>query len=146
MVLALASCTPAAPEIRVVRHRHALFVDIPWTFWRWVGLQHPHLCIRRVQVFDAKHVVWEIQKPGDPMAPCVDVRLPIPLGVPLPGFSAPPSLHLKAGATYGVYLDEVNRVDFVPYSDRSPTNVTDYLQFFEAPCDSLLSKYSKHCQ
>jgi hypothetical protein len=144
--LCVGSCTPAAPEIRVFRQNHRLVVDTPWTFWRWVGLQRPHLCIHGIEVFDDRQVVWNFRASGDNMAPCVDVHLPIPLGVPLEGIGAPLPLHLKAGKTYGLYLDEVNRVDFVAFSDQNPKNITDYRTFFEAPCDSRLGKYSKHCQ
>ena len=146
LALAGSSCTPAAPEIRVLRRDHALVVDVPWTFWRWIGLKDRTLCIHSIEVFDARRVVWKLTASGDDMAPCVDVKAPIKLGVPLEGFAMPASLHLKTGVTYGVDLYDVNRVDFVPFSDRSPRNITDYSKFFEAPCDSRLSKYSKRCQ
>lgn len=146
MSLALVSCDPAAPEIRVFRHNRALVVDTPWTVWRWIGVEHPSLCIRHIQIFDPKQVVWRLDTWNGDAGPCVDVRLPIRLGVSFDGFGEAAPLHLVAGKTYGVFLDDVNEVDFVPFSNRNPTNITDYKKFFEAPCDSRLGKYSKHCQ
>ena len=97
-------------------------------------------------MFDETQVVWNFRAFGDDMAPCVDVPLPIRLGAPLKGMGTPLPLHLKAGTTYGVFVDDVNRVDFVPFSDRSPNNITDPQKFFEAPCDSRWGQYSKRCQ
>lgn len=136
-----ASCTPAAPEIRVFRRDHALVIDFPWTISRWLGLQDRNLCLRHIEVFDAKRVVWSLDYEAD-RGPCAKVQVPIPMGVSLDGFVPSGPLVLAAGRTYGVGLDDLTRVDFVPFKDRPPRNIADYhkyRQWFEAPCGSRWS-------
>lgn len=142
----LTNCEPVAPDIRIMRSHNALFVDIPWTFWRRIGLQHPSLCVRAIEIFEPSQVVWNLRARGDDMAPCVETKLPIRLGIQLRGFVPPAPLRLVAGRKYGIYVVDVNRVDFVPFRDRKPTNISDYGSYFEAPCESRLGIYSKRCQ
>lgn len=104
------------------------------------------MCLRRIEVFDASVVIWREDVTVGDMAACVSVKVPIRLGVQTRGFAETAPLHLKAGVTYAVVLDELSRVDFVPFADRTPTNITHYCSFFEAPCDSRWGRYSKHCQ
>ena len=135
------SCTPAPPEIRVFRRDHALVIDFPWTLSRWLGLQDRNLCLRHIEVFDAKRVVWSLDYEAD-RGSCVNVKVPIPMGVPVDGFMTSGPLVLQAGRTYGVGLDDLTRVDFVPFTDRPPRNVadwTEYQKLFEAPCGSRWS-------
>jgi hypothetical protein len=146
LALAESSCTLAAPEIRVFRHDNALFVEFPRTVWRWLGLQDRNLCLRRIEIFDASKIVWREDVLGGDLAPCVSLKVPIRLGVQTKGFAETAPLHLKGGVTYAVVLDELSRVDFIPFADRTPTNITDHSKFFEAPCDSRWSRYSKHCR
>jgi hypothetical protein len=99
-----------------------------------------------LKFFDAREVVWREDVPGGDMAACVSLKVPIRLGAQTTGFAATAPLHLKAGVTYAVVLDELCRVDFVPFADGTPTNITDYSKFFEAPCEIRWGRYSKHCQ
>jgi|KBSMisStaDraftv2_1062788.scaffolds.fasta_scaffold505386_2 hypothetical protein len=136
------SCTPAAPQIKVFRRDHALVIDFPWTLSRWLGLQDRNLCLRHIEVFDAKSVVWRLDYEAD-KSPCVNVKVPIRMGAPVEGFVASGPLVLHAGRTYGVGLDDLTRVDFVPFTNRPPRNVadwTEYQKWFEAPCGSRWSK------
>ena len=73
----------------------------------------------------------------------MNVKVPIRMGAPVEGFVASGPLVLHAGRTYGVGLDDLTRVDFVPFTNRPPRNVadwTEYQKWFEAPCGSRWSK------
>lgn len=129
----LNSCTPVAPDIRVFRENHSLVIDFPWTFWRMLELGDRHLCIRHVQVFDTREVVWREDVLGDASG-CV--RLPIPIGVPLKGFRHSGPTRLQAGKTYGVVIDDLTAVNFIPFADEEPQNIIDPRNFIRPPCES----------
>lgn len=138
LALILSSCTPAAPDIRVFRRHHALIIDFPWSIWRIFGLQDRELCLRHIQVFDTRSVVWREDVPGGQDAPCVVLRVPIPLGVPSKGFVPNGALKLQAGKMYGAALDDLTAVDFVPFTDKPPQNIVDFSQMIEPPCEAGL--------
>jgi hypothetical protein len=138
LAIILGGCTPAAPDIRVFRRHHALVVDFPWSVWRIIGLEDRSLCLRHIQVFDAQRVVWREDVSGGREAPCVDLRVPIPIGVPSKGFVSDGPLKLQAGRTYGVALDDLTEVDFVPFADKSPQNIVDFSKFIQPPCEADL--------
>ena len=54
------------------------------------------------------------------------------------GFVSTGPLKLQVGKTYGVALDDLTEVDFVPFADKPPKNIADFRQFIQPPCEAGL--------
>lgn len=140
--LALTSCQPADRDIVVVLKNGQPVVDFPWSIWRLVGLQNRTYCIRRIELFDETAVLWSLNVPeGGPVyRSCVDAKMPLRLGSPLPGFISEGRPQLRVGQRYGVATDGTGngRVDFVLQRDGT-INITKPERQMEAPCGSRFS-------
>ncbi len=138
ILLAVALCTSSCSivrEIRVFARGEQLFIDFPWSLWRLVGLQdRTYPCIDRIEVYDRKRVVWEMDA-AQPSGACADARMPIEIGRPREGFIARGAGRLQPGR-YGVSIQSYahGRVDFVLKADRSVRNIGDWDEWMEGPC------------
>jgi len=140
--LALASCQPPDRDIIVVLKNGQPFVDFPWSVWRLVGLQNRTYCIRRIELFDARAVLWSLNVPEDGPVyhSCLEVKMPLRLGSPLAGFASKGRPQFRAGQQYGVAIDGTGnaRVDFVLRPGGS-ANITEPERQMEPPCGSQFS-------
>src|SRR4051794_30623386 len=86
--LAVTSCTSPHRDIVVALRNGHLVVDFPWSLWRLVGLQDRTYCIRRLELFDRKGVLWSLNVPenGPVYKSCLDVTMPLSIGNAVAGF------------------------------------------------------------
>jgi hypothetical protein len=107
LALSLSSCQPPDRDIVVRWSNGELVVDFPWSLRRLVGLQDRTYCIRRVQLYDVKGMVWMLDLTGN--RSCEDVAMPIRLGKPLRKFISAGQLHVERNVTYGIAVEGIGR-------------------------------------
>jgi hypothetical protein len=144
LAMALTSCQPPSRDIVVVWRNGQLVVDFPWSLWRLVGLQDKSYCIRRVELFDASKLLWTLDKneAGPIYHSCLEVTMPLRIGMPIAGFVSKGQPALRAGSTYGVAISGIGdgRVDFTLRGHGSPTIETDWKKQIEPPCGSYFGE------
>lgn len=115
-------------------------VDFPWSFWRLVGLQDRTYCIRRIELFDPKELLWTLDIKGD--GQCLDVTMPLRIGGAKAGFMSKGQPSLRSGVTYGIAIVGIGtgRVDFTLRQDDQPENERDWGKLIEPPCGSYFGE------
>ena len=144
LAISLASCSPAPRDIVVVWRNGQLVVDFPWSLWRLVGLQDRTYCIRRVELFDSTKLLWtlEMNDAGPTHYSCLDVKMPLRLGEPMPGFVSTGDPVLRSGVTYGLGITGIGdgRVDFTLRGRAFPSNQREWKSMMKAPCGSYFGE------
>ena len=128
----------------VVWRNGQLVVDFPWSVWRLLGLQDKTYCISRVELFDASKLLWtlEVNQAGPVYRSCLDVTMPLRIGMPIPGFVSKGQAALRSGSAYGLAINGIgdSRVDFTLRGRASPTIESDWTKQIVPPCGSYIGE------
>ena len=140
IAIALSSCQPAPHDIVVVWRNGQLVIDFPWSFWRLVGLQDRTYCIRRVELFDPKELLWILDTKEE--VQCLEVTMPLRIGSARAGFVSKGQPALRSGVTYDIAIDGIGegRVDFKLRGHDQPKNEGDWEDQIEPPCGSYFGE------
>ena len=130
--LSLNACEPPDRDIRVVWRDGQLVVDFPWSLWRLVGLQDRIYCVRRVELFDEKGLVWTLTTKAD--VQCEHVQMPIWLGRPLAKFVSTGRPKLDPGVTYGVEIEGIGNANVAFVLNGSKVRNITERNAMPAPC------------
>ena len=129
------ACQPPDRDIRVSLRDNGLIIDFPWSLWRAVGRQNRTYCVREVELYDSRAVLWTLKMASD--GQCIDIQMPIRIGVARSGFESRGIPRLKPRVRYGIAIRGIGRgrVDFElkPGRQAEVLNETDWDELIEHP-------------